>query len=73
MSTTCLVAFHVCVCVQAIAEVQERLDKHKQRFRRTLGYPKADYTTVSGVQVMSSILEPWVERFCCGLFSILWK
>lgn len=41
----------VCNSAQCIAEVQQRLVEHKQQFKRTLASPKADYTTVSGVQV----------------------
>ena len=53
-SMTCWVVkaiLTVCNSAQYIAEVQQRLVEHKQQFRRTLASPKADYTTVSGVQV----------------------
>lgn len=42
---------------QSIAEVQRRLQEHRKQFRKTLGYPSAEYTTVSGIQVGHCIPE----------------
>jgi DNA mismatch repair protein MSH3 len=47
---------------KCIAEVQERLGQHKQRFRRTLAYPKADYTTVSGVQYLVEVKNKDINK-----------
>ena len=52
---------------QSTAEVQQRLLEHRKLFRKTLSYPNADYTTVSGVQVLIllALREAMIECIVC--------
>ena len=39
---------------QAIADVEQKLMDFRKEFRKTVGYPSANYVTVSGVQVSTN-------------------
>ena len=57
---------------QAIADLEQKLMDFRKHFRKTVGYPSANYVSVSGVQVSINASQQtrgyaW-PLLCCTLF-----